>query len=160
MATEFEKGHPKTALYVLLLAIQTIAAVVFVLGEIPSFSQLAVNPGKQIADIALDDLTTIGNLLVMQGAYWYRQLRVPIPSIHSNILLNHILLFMSRLSFIFGAAAFSLIFFRHLPALGSNVDILTMACRGLLVIVSLFALFCFTLELERLANAFAGRNRD
>jgi hypothetical protein len=35
-----------------------------------------------------------------------------------------------------------------------------MACRGLLVIVSLFALFCFTLELERLANAFAGRNRD
>ncbi|HEY5069108.1 MAG TPA: hypothetical protein VII37_04955 [Candidatus Acidoferrum sp.] len=65
----------------------------------------------------------------------------------------------SRLSFIFGAAVFSVVFFRHLPELGLDVDIILLARRGLLLIVSLFALFCFTLELERVANAF-GNNRQ
>jgi hypothetical protein len=160
MAREFDKAHPRAALYVVVVAIQMIAAVVFVWGEMPSFRELALNPGKQFEDIPLDDLTTIGILLVMQSAFWYRQLRVPIPPIGSNILLHHVLLFMCRLSFIFGAAAFSLVFFRHLPELGPGADIFLTVRRGLLVIVSLFALFCFTRELEQLAIAFAKRKLD
>jgi hypothetical protein len=154
MQTEPDEAKPQTATYALVLTVQTIAAVAFIWSELPSFRELALNPVNQITDIPLDDVATVGILFVMQGAYCYRQLSIPIPFLGSNIILHHILLFMGRLSFIFGAAVFSLIFFRHLPELGPDVDIFLIARRGLLVTVSLFALFCFTLELERHANAF------
>jgi hypothetical protein len=124
----------------------------------PSFKQLALNPGRQIPDIPLDDLATAGILLVMQGA-WYRQLCIPIPFHGPKIISHHVLLCLARLSFIFGAAVFSVVFFRQLPGLGLDADIILLARSGLLLIVSLFALFCFTFELERVANAF-GNNRQ
>jgi hypothetical protein len=62
-------------------------------------------------------------------------------------------LFLSRLSFIFGGALFSVVFFRHLPELDQGINVLLTAKRGLELVGSLFALFCLTLELERLGNA-------
>lgn len=146
MTTELEKRLAQTASYVLVLTVQTIAAVVFIWSELPSFRALALNPGNRITEIPLDDIATVGNLFVMQGAYWYRQLSIPIPFLGSNIVLHHLLLFMDRLSFVFGAAVLSLIFFRHLPELGPNVDTFLIARRGLLVTVSLFALFALRLN--------------
>jgi hypothetical protein len=159
MAAKRGRGQPQTAVYVLVLTVQIIAAVFFIWSELPSFRQLVLNPGNQIPDSPLDDLATAVILLVMQGAHWYRQLCIPIPFHGSNIILHHLLLFMDRLSFIFGASAFSVIFFRHLPELGPGVNITLLARRSVLTIVSLFALFCFTLELERLGNAFGDNRR-
>jgi len=155
MAADFDKVQPKTATYAVVLAFQVIAAIVFVWSELPAFRQLAINPGRQITETPLDDIETVVALLAMQSAYWYRQVRIPTPSFASNMVLNPVLLFISRLCFIFGAAVFSLVVFRHLPELGSDFDLLMTARRGLLLTVSLFALFCVSLELERLGNAFA-----
>jgi hypothetical protein len=157
MGADSVKVQPKAANYAMVLAFQVIAAIVFVWSELPAFRQLAINPGRQIAETALDDIETAVVLLAMQSAYWYRQIRIPTPSFASNTLLNHVLLFISRLSFIFGAAVFSLVVFRHLPELRSDVDLFVTGRRGLLVTVSLFALFCVSLELERLGNAFSSK---
>src|SRR6266700_4991426 len=54
---------------------------------------------------------------------------------------NHALLFAGRLNFIFGAALFSVAFFRHLPEMTQDANLLLMARRGALLCGALFALF-------------------
>jgi hypothetical protein len=68
--------------------------------------------------------------------------------------LNHLFLFFGRLSFIFGSALFSVVIFRHLPELSRETDFLLMAQRGIIFVGCLFALFCTSLEVERLGQAF------
>jgi hypothetical protein len=96
----------------------------------------------------------------MQAAYWYRLQCIPIPSQSSNAILNHLLLFLGRLTFIFGGSLFAVVFFRHLPEIDQGADIWLMVRRGLQLIASLFALFCVTLELERLGRAFGSSQQS
>jgi hypothetical protein len=98
----------------------------------------------------------IGTLLTMQGAYWYRLLRVPIPFRTPNVMLSHALLFIGRLSFIFGGSLFAVVIFRHFPALSWTSDRFDFipVMRFIWFAFALFALFCVTLELERLGHAF------
>jgi hypothetical protein len=148
------------AAYLSLLAVQITGALVFVWKVLPAFDQLLRNPGQQLPFLPYDDVTTAGILLVMQIAYWYRLQRVPIPFQRSNLILSHVFLFLGRLSFIFGGALFSVVFFRHLPALDNDVDVVLMAVRAVLFTGSLFALFCLTLEVERLGHALEGNHQD
>jgi len=112
-----------------------------------------LNPGEQMASTPYDGNAVIVVLFAMQGAYWYRLRRVAIPFRGRSLFLSHLFLFLGRLNFIFGSALFSIVIFRHVPELGPGVDILLMARRGIVLLISLFALFCFTLELERLGMA-------
>jgi hypothetical protein len=153
------QDRPQTALYLLLLAIQISGAIAFVWQELPDFRHVLRSPGAQLSKDAASDLMTAGILFVMQASFWFRLLRIPIPFRRSNIFLNHLFLFLGRLSFIFGSALFSVVVFRHLPELGRDTDVLLMARRGLLFVGCLFALFCTSLEVERLGRAF-DRNRN
>jgi hypothetical protein len=67
---------------------------------------------------------------------------------------------LGRLSFIFGGALFSVAFFRHLPQLDQGADILVTTSRGMLLVGSLFALFCFSLELERLGRSLESNTQN
>lgn len=115
----------------------------------------SAHPGEQMANTPYDSNTVVAVLFAMQGAYWYRLLQVKIPFRGRSLILSHLFLFLGRLNFIFGSALFSVVLFRHVPELGPDADILLMARRGIMLVTSLFALFCFTLELERLATALA-----
>jgi hypothetical protein len=148
--------HPKPVLYLLLLAIQVFGAIVFVCQQLPEFRQVAVNPGVQLPRDAFSDLAMLGILCLMQISFWYRVLHVPMPFRQPNVVLNHVFLFLGRLSFIFGSALFSVVVFRHLPELGRDTDVLLMAGRGIILVGNLFALFCASLEVERLGQAFEG----
>jgi hypothetical protein len=160
MKTNPENGSPRVAAYLSLLAVQIVAATFLVWKELPAFNQLLRSPGEQLPYTPYDDLATIGALLAMQGAYWYRLLRIPIPFQGPNLIFSHLLLFLGRLAFIFGGALFSVIFFRHVPALDQGTDILLLAVRGVLLGGALFALFCVALELERLGRALEDRHRS
>jgi hypothetical protein len=150
---------PKAGIYMLLLAIQIFGAILFVWLQLPSFRQIAGNPGEQLPYDAFGDLMTVGILFIMQISFWYRLLYIPIPFRRSNIFLNHVFLFLGRLSFIFGSALFVVAVFRHLPELGWETDILLTVKRGMILVGCLFALFCTSLEVERLGQAFeANRN--
>ena len=151
--------HPKAAIYLFVLAIQILGAITFVWQQLPEFRQVAVNPGEQLPYDSYSDLVTVGILAIMQIAFWYRQLYVPIPFQRSNMVLNHLFLFLGRLSFIFGSALFSVVVFRHLPELGPETDILLAVKRGVILVGCLFALFCTSLEVERLGQAFEGNRK-
>jgi hypothetical protein len=145
---------PKTKLYLLLLAIQVAGTIGFIWQQLPEFGQVLIDPGKQLPRDALADLTAVVTLCLMQTAFWYRLRHVPIPFQRRNIFISHLFLFLGRLSFIFGSALFSVAVFRHLPELGRDADIALAAWRGTILIACLFALFCTSLELERLGQAF------
>jgi hypothetical protein len=160
MHTNVENDQPRIVVYLLLLAVQIIGAVFVMWNALPEFRQLVLNPGDQAPYDPYEDSSTIGALLVMQVAYWYRLLRIPIPFRGSSLVLNHLFLFLGRLSFIFGGALFSVVFFRHIPELDPDINILVMARRGLVLVGILFALFCVTLELERIGQAIGSNRRD
>jgi hypothetical protein len=141
------------ATYLLLLAVQIAGALFIVWRELPDFRQLAFYPGTQLPYMRSDDFATLSTVITMQAAYWYRLCCVPIPVLSPNAILSHILLFLGRLCFIFGGSLFAVVFFRHLPELEAHTDSWLMARRGLLLVGFLFALFCVTLELERLGHA-------
>jgi hypothetical protein len=146
--------QPKAVIYLCVLAIQIIGAILFVWQQLPEFRQIAVNPGNQLPYDTFSDLKTVGVLLVMQVSFWCRLLYIPIPFRRPNMVLNHVLLFLGRLSFIFGSALFAVVVFRHLPELGRETDIFLAARRGIILVGCLFALFCTSLEVERLGQAF------
>jgi hypothetical protein len=150
-------GQAKTALYWLLLAIQIAGAISFVWQQLPEFKQVVIRPGEQLAKDTGSELMTAGIFVVMQIAFWLRVLRVAIPFQRPNIFLNHVFLFLGRLSFIFGSALFSVVVFRHLPELDRDADLLLIILRGTIFVGCLFALFCTSLEVERLGHAFEGR---
>jgi hypothetical protein len=151
---------PRPALYLLLLAIQLAGVAVLMWKELPAFEQLVAHPGDQIPQGPHEISLAVGAILPMQAAYWYRLSRMAIPFDRPSAVLSHLLLFFGRLIFIFGGALFSVVFFRHLPALDADVDIFLMAKRGPVLVGSLFALFCVALELERLGNAFGNHPRN
>ena len=153
------RSGAKTA-YLALLAVQIIGAVFLITTVLPDFRQLALYPGEQLPYLRGDDFALIVALIIMQVAYWVRLQRIPIPYQGSSIILSHVLLFLGRLSFIFGGALFAVVFFRHVPELDHRADALLMARRGLLLIGMLFALFCFALELERLGTALGNNQQN
>jgi hypothetical protein len=156
MNTNHGNGNAHVAAYISLLALQIVGAVCVVWTELPAFRHIALNPGELVQLLPYNYLTMTGTLLVMQAAYWYRLLCIPIPFRSSNVILNHLFLFLGRLSFIFGGTLFSLVVFRHLPELDGSASIPLLAKRGMIFVCGLFALFCVTLELERFGRAFEG----
>jgi hypothetical protein len=150
----------RKAAYLLLFAVQMFGAGFVIWATLPAFKQLALNPGEQLVNAPYDSFAVVAVLFMMQCAYWYRYTRVAIPFRRPQLILSHVFLFLGRLSFIFGSALFSIVLFRHLPELRSDVDIFLSVRRGVLLIFSLFALFCFTLELERLSAALGDDRRN
>ena len=121
---------------------------------------MASNPGEQIPRDDLSDLLLVGVLLVMQGAFWCRMRLIPMPVFRPNAFLQHLFLFLGKLSFIFGSALFGITVFRHLPELNHGVDFFLMARRSVVFVGCLFALFCTSLEVERLGQVFEGSHRN
>jgi hypothetical protein len=144
----------KNAAYLLLLATQIVGAIIFVWQELPEFEHLVSNPGDQLPTDIRSDLVIAGVFSMMQISFWCRLLYVPIPSRRPNLFLNHLFLFLGRLSFVFGGTLFAVVVFRHLPHLERGADVLQATERGMIFMGCLFALYCTSLEVERLGQAF------
>ena len=149
-----QQQTPGNAVYLLLLATQIAGAILFVWHELPEFERLLNHPGEQLSEDIRSDLVIAGVFAVMQISFWCRLLYVPIPVRRPNLFLNHFFLFLGRLSFLFGGALFAVVVFRHLPNMGRGVDVLQATVRGTIFVACLFALFCTSLEVERLGQAF------
>jgi hypothetical protein len=147
----------KKAAYFFLLVLQLLGALAFILLELPEFRQVVLAPGAQLPRNIRSDLVNTCVCAVMQIAFWVRFLYVPIPTQRPNPLLCHVFLFLGRLVFIFGSALFSVVVFRHLPELDRETDVFLAVGRGIIFVACLFALFCSSLEMERLAHAFESR---
>lgn len=141
------------AIYACLLTVQTAAATFLFWVVFPLFRQLIARLGElQEVSVSVEVQIVVGTLM-LHCAYWTRYRWVAVRAPFHSAFIGHVVQFASRASFFFGGALFSALFFRHLPELDAFPTIPEALIRGLLVIWVLFALFCYSLELDRFGKA-------
>ncbi len=133
--------------YFFLFTMETAGAVLYFVNIIPINREVMRDITMQgtNVDVLWYELAVIA---LIQGGYWLRvKLDPPMPRFQ-NIVLSHFIFFIGRVSFVGVSAIFSFYWV-------NNFDQITISAgRSLLTWVTLFAMFCWTLELERLAKAF------
>lgn len=139
--------------YLSLLAIQTAAATFIFWMIFPFFRQLTNELGEpQEMSLLVEGEIALGTL-ILHSAYWARYRWIAVEAPLYSPLLGHLVQFGSRTSFFFGGALFSVVFFRHVPALPALPALDQILLKGFLLSWVLFALFCYSLELDRLGKA-------
>lgn len=141
-------GEKGLGLYWLLLSVETGGTAVLFSNLLPLYRVMAFDFGNYRPDPAA--WWAIIGIVLTQVPYWLgRRLQPRLPRLKSTIL-SHILAFVAKLSFVAVTASFSVMFLNRAEALKQmNYPPL----RVLVVLVMFFALFCWTLELERLSKA-------
>ncbi|WP_454001150.1 hypothetical protein [Afipia felis] len=153
------EARSSARLYLICLALQSAAAFALLAAIGRIFRILIDGLGVLHAMPSMELVSLIGTLCVCQATYWYRLKNVRIPEWRS-VALGHFFGFAGRLSFVFGGALFSLFFLRHAPQVRLNENAIVLLPRIAMLLASLFSLYCYSLELERLANTLqfsAGR---
>jgi hypothetical protein len=134
---------PRSGISAALLAVHTAALLVALYLWIPMYRRLVAGPGGDHPGAGVVDKLAFV-VIVMQLCYWWRR-RIPHAPPRPHVLLGHVLLFLSRLAFVFVGSSFSLFIVRAGDTHPSPV--------GLLISIwALFAIFCYVLELEALAR--------
>jgi hypothetical protein len=140
-------------LYSALLLGQTVAALSLFWLAFPIFSWLVTHLGER-QNLRLSDQIAIAlSALLLHCLYWARLRWVSVVAPCHNIVVSHLCAFASRISFFFGGALFSAVFFRHLPELEILPPLGQTIAQSLYIAAILFGLFCYSLELDRLAKA-------
>ncbi|MCW1411895.1 hypothetical protein OLZ32_27125 [Rhizobium sp. 1AS11] len=143
-------------IYLGLLAAQTAAALTLFWIVFPIFHGLITHLGS--AMLALSDQGGIvASAALLHCCYWTRLKWVPVTRPFHSVFVAHLLFFASRVSFFFGGALFSAIFFRHLPELDAFPPLAQTFVKSLYVTATLFGLFCSLLELDRVGKAMEDR---
>ena len=137
--------------YLTCLGIQSTAALTILAGIVQAFRTVVDNLGVLHEIPPGEAAAIVTTVCAFQLAYWYRFRRVKIPG-WRGVGFGHILGFCSRLSFIFGSSLFSVYFLRHAPLLSSSEGAMILLPRIALLLPSLFCLYCYSLELDRLGN--------
>jgi hypothetical protein len=138
-----------TSRYFVLLAMQTIGAAILFWYTVPLFRQALQDPGGHIA--RTENLVwSLSAIALMQAAYWIRhRLRSPLPQLR-NAFFGYIVLFVARMSFVLATSVFGFVFIVRRP------EFQIPTSRYFILIIALFALFCYTQELEQLGRALIG----
>lgn len=143
-----------TLAYTLLLLVQTVCALVILFHIHAIFRALIEHLGEPQPLPTGTLLQVVLAAFLGQCCYWTRLYRLPVPQGFRNLPLGHILAFAARLGAIGGAALASLYFLRHLPELTKLGYSFGLVWRSALLLAIVFALYCYTQELERLAAAW------
>lgn len=154
--TKIEKGRsgPKwrgLGSYFFLLSVQTAGVVLLLANLIPLYRLMAIDFAKYTPDPKI--WWAITGMLMVQVAFWLRVRLQPALPRTGNIVLGHILLFVARISFVAVTAAFTDMFLKRFESL-KEMDYPPL--RALAVVIMFFTIFCWTLELERLAKVLQG----
>jgi hypothetical protein len=143
---ETRTGH---GLYLFLFALQTAGAAIVMMNGLPIYRQMVGDFSKHQAEPGIL-WWAVAAVALIQVAYWLRvRLQPPLPR-GAHIVAGHLVGFVARLSFILASSTFAVMFFVRFEQLSLPPH------RILMVLALLFSLFCYTLELERLARAIQG----
>jgi hypothetical protein len=145
--------HQPIWLYSLSLTMQTAGLVMIVWEGAPIYRRLLADADRPAATPEGLLLGTAAVVLI-QISYWLRVSLIPTLALPRNVFLSHIALFFGRLSFILGAALFTVVMYYRFPELEKSIP------RLLVLIGVLFSMFCYSLGLEWLALQLNGRPRD
>jgi hypothetical protein len=134
--------------YFVLFGMQTIGAVVLFWTGLFLYRQVLADPSREPELWPI--VGSLSSIALMQIAYWvsYR-VRPPLPQFQ-NALLGHAILFLARMVYVLPTAIFGFVFVAQRP----EFEIPVFRC--LVLLLGLFALFCYVRELERLGRDFTG----
>jgi hypothetical protein len=139
--------------YGLLLVIESLAALIILMMMIPIYGAISEAIGHQLKFLPASRVMLVSALLLFHCTYWFRLLRIPVSVDIHSWALSHLVLFVGRLSFIFGTSFFALVMYRFLPSLTDLPDPGRFMLRISAALVILFSLYCYSTELERLGVA-------
>lgn len=142
----------------LLLVGQTLAATALFWIVFPLFHRIITHLGEQQELRHSQQFATVLSAILLHACYWTRLTWVTVVAPFHNVFMGHVCSFASRVSFFFGGALFSTLFFRHLPELEALPTPGRIVLGVFEILIVLFALFCYAQELERLAKAFEERD--
>lgn len=151
MTANATKTTPRTTpwIYPLLLAAQTAGATIVLANGIPIYRRL-------VGDTTTPDphagilWWAVAAVILIQSAYWLRVRLKPALPPGGFPVFGHLAQFAARLSFIFASSTFSVVFLARFEHLSLPPQRIAM------ILLLLFSMFCWTLELERLARALNG----
>lgn len=136
-------------LYFLLWVVQTLGAIIVLVNGVPIYRQLTSDFASHRPQPGIL-WWAVAAVALIQGTYWLRvRLNPPLPRA-AHVFLGHLAYFVARLSFILASSSFAVMFFVRFDQLELPLN------RILMLIALLFSMFCWTLELERLAKALHG----
>jgi hypothetical protein len=138
--------------YSFLFAMQTLGTAILLWYGIPLYRQVLADPGSHEPRPGRL-IWSLSAIALMQSGYWIRhRLRLPPPRLR-NTLVGHIILFVARMAFVVAASIFGFVF------IARNPELQVSASRYVVLIMGLFALFCYTQELEQLGRALIAPNQ-
>lgn len=146
-------SRTKARTYALLLVLETLAALIILWSTARMYHAVAEAIGHQLAAPPDSPLPLVVSLILFHCVYWYRLLRVPVAVTFQSLLGSHIVLFVGRLCFILGTSFFALLILRHLPSLTAVPDPVMLTMRFVAALITLFSLYCYSADLERLGIA-------
>lgn len=130
-------------IYVIFFVVEIAGMIMILWDGIPIFRQLI--KFQQITT-GRDEIILLTAVVLIQYTYWKRLRHDPPFDLPQQQLVAHLVLFASRLSFIFASAIFSFAVYRY-----SDVFELHLI-RSILMMAVLFSVFCFTRHLEKIGN--------
>lgn len=133
--------------YWIVFAAETVAALTILARGIPLYRDFLLTEDWDGGDIQNVSVAWVC-VLVIQTAHWlslrdFRTVRVP-----RVVLVGQIILFLGRLNFGFVGGVFAAIFYVRYR------DLELDTIRVVSVVVMMFTMFCYSLDLERLGRLF------
>ena len=136
--------------YLALFGTQTVAAVVLYWTGLLLYRQVLADPRSYPVQ-PWTSVWSLSSIVVMQIGYWISyHLPPPLPRFR-NVLLGHAVLFLGRMAFVLSTSAYGFVFVARRP----EFEIPVFQC--IVLLLGLFALYCYVRELERLGRAFISR---
>ena len=138
-------GSPTKALFWWVIIAQVAGAQLFFWDTLPDYRELT--EGAVVMGTPADFALAVFGLVVMQSAYWYARSLQPQVRFRHRVLLGHVLLCVSEVSFFFVSALATVAMFDHWRR--SQF----VFWKLMLLASALFAFFCYKRQLASVGDA-------
>ena len=141
-------GSASKRLFWCAIIAQVVGAQVFFWDALPDYRELTA--GEVVAGTPEDFAFAVFGLVVMQSAYWYAGRLQPRIRFRHRVVLGHVLLCVSEVSFFFVSALATVAMFDHWRR--SQF----VFWKLMLLVSALFAFFCYKRQLASVGGRSAG----
>jgi hypothetical protein len=138
-------GSATKALFWWAIVEQVVGAQLFFSDALPDYRELT--DGAVVVGSPKDFAVAVFGLVVMQSAYWYARRLQPQVRFRHRVLLGHVLLCVSEVSFFFVSALATVAMFDHWKR--SQF----VLWKLMLLVSAIFAFFCYKRQLASVGDA-------
>jgi hypothetical protein len=138
-------GSKTKPLFWCAIIAQVVGAQVFFWDALPDYQELTA--GAIVVGTPRDFAVAVLGLVIMQSAYWYARRLQPKIQFRHRVVLGHVLLCVSEVSFFFVSALATVAVFDHWKR--SQF----VPWKAMLLVSAIFAFFCYKRQLASVGEA-------